>query len=85
MYRTFFRTVPSDVHQAAAVAELIASFGWNWVGLIVLDNSYGRSVASDFRTRAARLGICIAIDELVSNEVDDNGTKAIIHHLLKKH
>ncbi|XP_072180190.1 extracellular calcium-sensing receptor-like [Diadema setosum] len=77
-YRTFFRTVPSDVHQAAAVAELIASFGWNWVGMIALDNAYGRSVAVDFRSRAARLGICIAVDELVSLEVDEEGMQRLV-------
>ncbi|XP_041461115.1 extracellular calcium-sensing receptor-like [Lytechinus variegatus] len=77
-YRTFFRTVPSDIHQAAAVAELIASFGWNWVGLIALDNSYGRSIAVDFRARAARLGLCIALDLLVSREVDDEGMQRLV-------
>lgn len=40
-YPTFFRTMPSDIYQARAVAQLAMRFNWTWIGAVVANNDYG--------------------------------------------
>lgn len=39
----FFRTVPSDYHQANAIIELLNEFGWNYVSIVYSDSEYGET------------------------------------------
>ena len=42
-YPSFFRTIPSDVNTARAMAETMKLFGWNYVAAIFSSDSYGQS------------------------------------------
>lgn len=70
-YRTFFRSVPDDGFQAVVIADIVAYYGWDWVGIIAVDNSYGRSALSDFIEEAAKRGICIAFQARVQESMDE--------------
>ncbi|XP_026889036.2 extracellular calcium-sensing receptor [Electrophorus electricus] len=59
-YPTFFRTIPSDYHQAKALAFLVKRFGWKWIGALQSDNDYGRNGISAFAKEVEALGVCIA-------------------------
>lgn len=59
-YPTFFRTIPSDFHQAKALAFLVKRFGWDWIGTLQSDNDYGRNGLSAFISEVEKLGVCIA-------------------------
>ncbi|XP_076132893.1 G-protein coupled receptor family C group 6 member A-like [Alosa pseudoharengus] len=61
----FFRVSPSDAHQTNALAALIRSFGWNWVGLISMDDEYGRGVHQSFLKSAEEAGVCVAFEEVI--------------------
>ena len=37
----FFRTVPSDVHQAKAIVELLKTFNWSYASIVHSDSDYG--------------------------------------------
>lgn len=40
-FPNFFRTVPSDKHQARAIVELLKNFGWNYASFVHSDSEYG--------------------------------------------
>ncbi|XP_007943697.1 taste receptor type 1 member 3 [Orycteropus afer afer] len=65
MFPSFFRTVPSDRVQLAAMVELLLAFGWNWVAAVGSDDEYGRQGLSIFSSLASARGICIAHEGLV--------------------
>ena len=41
----FLRTIPSDTHQAAAMVQLVAMFGWQYVSIVYEESSYGQMVS----------------------------------------
>ncbi|XP_028817293.1 olfactory receptor CW1 [Denticeps clupeoides] len=55
----FFRTIPSDVNQARALARLVKHFGWTWVGTMGADDAYGRTGIDMFTAEVVRLGVCV--------------------------
>ncbi|XP_069755239.1 extracellular calcium-sensing receptor-like [Narcine bancroftii] len=64
-FPAFFRTMPSDVHQARGLAQLVHRFGWTWVGSVAGSDDYGRSGIQAFSEQVSRLGVCIAFTEVI--------------------
>ncbi|KAL7870310.1 hypothetical protein SRHO_G00078070 [Serrasalmus rhombeus] len=62
-YPAFFRTVPSDHHQAAALAKLVKYFGWTWIGAVRSDTDYGNYGMASFLKAAQEEGICVEYSE----------------------
>ncbi|KAL1256596.1 hypothetical protein QQF64_012141 [Cirrhinus molitorella] len=62
-YPTFFRTIPSDHHQAAALARMVKHFGWTWIGAVRSDSDYGNNGMASFLTAAEEEGICVEYSE----------------------
>ncbi|XP_047010540.2 extracellular calcium-sensing receptor-like, partial [Ictalurus punctatus] len=58
-FPSFFRTIPSDYYQSRALAQLVKSFGWTWVGAISNENDYGLNGIAMFITAAHEEGVCI--------------------------
>ncbi|XP_048398171.1 extracellular calcium-sensing receptor-like [Stegostoma tigrinum] len=64
-FPAFFRTMPSDAHQAQGVAQLVKQFGWTWVGSIAGDDDYGHNGIQTFSDTVRKLGVCIAFTEVI--------------------
>ncbi|XP_009292006.3 extracellular calcium-sensing receptor-like [Danio rerio] len=60
---TFFRTIPSDHHQAAALARMVKRFGWTWIGAVRSDSDYGNNGMASFLKAAEEEGICVEYSE----------------------
>uniref|UniRef100_A0A3P8Y646 G-protein coupled receptors family 3 profile domain-containing protein n=1 Tax=Esox lucius TaxID=8010 RepID=A0A3P8Y646_ESOLU len=65
-FPTFFRTIPSDQYQAAALVHLIRHFGWIWIGAVRSDSDYGNSGMAAFLRAAHEEGICVEYSEALS-------------------
>ncbi|XP_070544526.1 uncharacterized protein [Ptychodera flava] len=62
----FMRTVPSDVDQAAAIVDVIASLDWRYVSVVFTDNEYGTDMRDKFTAAVRESDICIAMSLLLN-------------------
>ncbi|KAL7870307.1 hypothetical protein SRHO_G00078040 [Serrasalmus rhombeus] len=62
-YPAFLRTVPSDHHQADALAKMVKYFGWTWIGAVRSDSDYGNNGMASFLKAAQEEGICVEYSE----------------------
>ncbi|XP_078504614.1 G-protein coupled receptor family C group 6 member A-like [Lissotriton helveticus] len=70
-YRSFLRTVPSDIYQTQALANLASSLKWNWVGIISSDDDYGQSALESLSADLELQSVCIAFQETIQYNVND--------------
>ncbi|XP_026885328.2 extracellular calcium-sensing receptor-like [Electrophorus electricus] len=65
-FPAFYRTIPSDQHQAAALARMVKYFGWTWIGAVRSDTDYGNYGMAAFLKAAQEEGICVEYSEAYS-------------------
>ncbi|CAH2272587.1 extracellular calcium-sensing receptor-like [Pelobates cultripes] len=65
-FPSFFRTVPSDTFQSKGLAQLVLHFGWTWVGLVAVDDDYGRQGIQLIKEELLRGGACVAFTEYIT-------------------
>lgn len=71
IYPSFFRTIPSDKNQVAAMIQLLVRFNWTWIALIGSDNAYGLAGMNSLAKQAPHHGICIAYRAVIPAFRDD--------------
>ncbi|XP_076002392.1 extracellular calcium-sensing receptor-like [Genypterus blacodes] len=67
-YPNFFRTIPSDIYQARAMAQLAIHFHWTWIGAVVANNDYGHLAIQVFQEEVKGKGVCVAFIETINRE-----------------
>lgn len=65
LYPTFFRTIPSDKNQVAAMIQILVRFNWTWIAVIGSDNAYGLAGMQSLSQQAPEHGICIAYQAVI--------------------
>ncbi|XP_040908281.1 taste receptor type 1 member 1 [Toxotes jaculatrix] len=65
LYPAFFRTIPSDKNQVAAMIQLLVHFNWTWIALLGSDNAYGLEGMQSLSNQAPYHGICIAYQGVI--------------------
>ncbi|XP_044131411.1 vomeronasal type-2 receptor 26-like [Bufo gargarizans] len=66
LYPNFFRTVQNYEIQHVAIAKLIKSFGWNWVGILTTDDDPGEREAEHLSQTLSKYGICKEFEVRIS-------------------
>ncbi|XP_041951860.1 G-protein coupled receptor family C group 6 member A-like [Alosa sapidissima] len=83
-FPSFFRVIPSDVHQTMALAQLISHFGWNWVVLVSMNDDYGRGVHQSFLKNVMEAGVCVAYEEVIPHYLDHEQSELRIKQVAKQ-
>uniref|UniRef100_A0A3Q0T033 Taste receptor, type 1, member 1 n=1 Tax=Amphilophus citrinellus TaxID=61819 RepID=A0A3Q0T033_AMPCI len=64
-YPSFFRTIPSDKNQVAAMIQILVRFNWTWIALLGSENNYGLQGMQSLSKQASSYGICIAYQGVI--------------------
>ncbi|XP_067452006.1 extracellular calcium-sensing receptor-like [Thunnus thynnus] len=67
-FPNFFRTIPSDIYQARAIAQLAIRFNWTWIGAVIANNDYGHAAIKVFQKEIQGAGVCLAFVETLRRE-----------------
>ncbi|XP_027136174.1 extracellular calcium-sensing receptor-like [Larimichthys crocea] len=67
-FPNFFRTIPSDVYQARAIAQLAIHYNWTWIGAVVANNDYGHMAVKVFQEETQGKGVCLAFVKTLQRE-----------------
>ncbi|XP_030007218.1 extracellular calcium-sensing receptor-like [Sphaeramia orbicularis] len=74
-FPNFFRTVPSDIYQARAIARLVLHFKWTWIGAVIANDDYGHSALQVFQEEIQGKRICLEFIHTISSETIINDAK----------
>lgn len=85
LYPTFFRTIPSDKNQVAAMIQLLLQFNWKWIALLGSDNDYGLQGMKSLSEQAPHHGICIPYQGVIPTATEDTvkTMRNMVEHILK--
>ncbi|XP_078255751.1 G-protein coupled receptor family C group 6 member A [Rhinoraja longicauda] len=87
-FPAFLRTIPSDTFQSKAMAMLVQTFGWNWVGTIASDDDYSRSGIDSFISEVEHHGACVAFQEIIpyysSDQITTSRIKEVANTIINR-
>ncbi|XP_067447853.1 taste receptor type 1 member 1 [Thunnus thynnus] len=85
LYPAFFRTIPSDKNQVAAMIQLLVRFNWTWIALLGSDNDYGLDGMKSLSEQAPHHGICIAYKGIIPSHSKDTipTMRSLVEGILK--
>ncbi|KAG7155867.1 Metabotropic glutamate receptor 5-like [Homarus americanus] len=77
----FMRVVPSDYYQAQVMVDIVRHYNWTYVSAVHTDGNYGQSGITAFRELAEKNNICIAKEDSVLSNAEDEAFDMVIHQL----
>ncbi|XP_036934030.1 extracellular calcium-sensing receptor-like [Acanthopagrus latus] len=74
-FPNFFRTIPSDIYQARAMAQLAIRFNWTWMGAVIENSDYGQLAIQVFQEEIQGKGVCLEFIETLHRETIVNDAR----------
>lgn len=68
LYKSFFRTVPSDTNQIKVMLDVMEKFNWNYVFAIGSDDDYGKLGVAELKQHSHARNICVTNDEYILSD-----------------
>ena len=87
LYRSFFRTIPSDSNQIQVMIDIFERFKWNYIFAIGSDDDYGKLGINDLKQKVTSLkNICIYKDTYIpyKSVTTKNKIKAAVDEIEKE-
>ncbi|XP_071549706.1 metabotropic glutamate receptor 5-like isoform X2 [Panulirus ornatus] len=81
----FMRVVPSDYYQAQVMVDIVRHYNWTYVSAVHTDGNYGQSGITAFRELAEKNSICIAKEDSVLSNAEDEAFDMVIKQLMEDH
>ncbi|XP_075227650.1 metabotropic glutamate receptor 1-like [Lycorma delicatula] len=82
-FNYFLRVVPPDYYQAQVMLDILLHYNWTYVSAVNTDENYGQSGMQAFRSLAETANVCIAKEDTVLSNADDEEFDKIIIKLSK--
>ncbi|XP_065659007.1 extracellular calcium-sensing receptor [Hydra vulgaris] len=82
LFPHFFRTITPDKYQALFISDILKKFGWSYISVVALDNSYGRAGVEQLSQVILKNGICIDNYFTLSETFDETKYFEIIDKLI---
>ncbi|XP_034278651.2 vomeronasal type-2 receptor 26-like [Pantherophis guttatus] len=60
LFPSLYQMVPSEMHQYSGVIQLLQHFGWNWIGILAMDDYYGDMFLQEIEPLLSQNNICYA-------------------------
>ncbi|XP_028428721.1 extracellular calcium-sensing receptor-like [Perca flavescens] len=76
-FPNIFRTIPSDIFQARAMAQLAIRFCWTWMGAVVVNNDYGLLAIQAFQEGTQGKGVCLEFIETLRKETIESDARRV--------
>ncbi len=80
-YEYFTRTIPPDMYETQAMAELVLNFNWTYVSTISVEGSYGRDGINKIISLLELKGVCIAYSKIIEPNSAESIYDGIIQDL----
>ncbi|XP_069676283.1 metabotropic glutamate receptor 1-like [Periplaneta americana] len=74
----FLRVVPSDYYQAQVMVDIVRKYNWTYVSAVNTDENYGQSGIQAFRELAEKANVCIAKEDSVLSNAEDDMFDSVI-------
>ncbi|XP_070586538.1 vomeronasal type-2 receptor 26-like [Erythrolamprus reginae] len=60
IFPSLYQMVPNEMHQYTGIIQLFQYFGWNWIGLLAVDDDYGDMFLQKIELLLSQNNICYA-------------------------
>lgn len=83
IYRSFLRTLPSDLYQTRAITDLLYTFNWSYVSVLASDDDYGRQALDNLNDEMKSKNMCMALQRTFDPSFPGNDLNNIVSEIRK--
>lgn len=80
-FSSFMRVISSDYYQAQVMVDIVKRFNFSYVSAVNTNENYGQSGIQAFRELAEENNICIAKEDSILSNADEEQFEEVLHNL----